>query len=498
MGNPSKTRTPLKYTDALVGGDILSLITCGMYDNPLTIYREYIQNSADSISSSDQPENGKVEIEIDIVGMRVTIRDNGPGMSYQRAKQELVPIAKSRKSRQHNRGFRGIGRLSGLAFAGSVKFLTRCNQNTPVTQVVWNAKPLRNEENSKLPAEEVILQCVSIEKLDGNSYPNNFFEVQIEGLSRYAAASILNRDAVRRYLGEVSPVQFSLDFPYNSQASRLFNENKPFILDIHLDGEEEPITKLHKGELHFSKDRSDKFREFEEVKIPALDGKNYAAMGWIAHYSYLGALPPKLGVRCLRARVGNIQIGNETVFDHLFSESRFNRWCVAEIHILDPRIVPNGRRDYFEPSVHLRNLENHLGAVCRELENRCRIASRERSQQRNIQTFLENLEATYDLAISGYLTAGAANELRAEKLEKIADFRKKHKDLSHSEDFRKLDQLTEKLTEFREVNGMPFPAGIDSSDVSTYRKIFKILAEISPSPQDAKETIENILRHEAE
>ena len=37
---------------SLVGSDVLGLITAGMYDNPLTVYREYIQNAADAISSA--------------------------------------------------------------------------------------------------------------------------------------------------------------------------------------------------------------------------------------------------------------------------------------------------------------------------------------------------------------------------------------------------------------------------------------------------------------
>ena len=36
----------------LVGGDILSLVTAGMYNNPLAIYREYIQNAADAVGGN--------------------------------------------------------------------------------------------------------------------------------------------------------------------------------------------------------------------------------------------------------------------------------------------------------------------------------------------------------------------------------------------------------------------------------------------------------------
>ena len=35
--------------EIIIGKDILELLSSAMYVNPLTIYREYLQNSADSI-----------------------------------------------------------------------------------------------------------------------------------------------------------------------------------------------------------------------------------------------------------------------------------------------------------------------------------------------------------------------------------------------------------------------------------------------------------------
>ena len=51
--------------DRLVGSQIIGLIALGMYDNPLAIYREYIQNAADAISTSVNGGNGRVTITID-------------------------------------------------------------------------------------------------------------------------------------------------------------------------------------------------------------------------------------------------------------------------------------------------------------------------------------------------------------------------------------------------------------------------------------------------
>ena len=48
-----------------IGPGIFGLVTIGMYDNPLAIYREYIQNSADAIARMTVSEEAKVEIAIE-------------------------------------------------------------------------------------------------------------------------------------------------------------------------------------------------------------------------------------------------------------------------------------------------------------------------------------------------------------------------------------------------------------------------------------------------
>ena len=42
----------------LVGSGIFNLLTTAMYDNPLAIYREYIQNASDAVQSSSSQFNG--------------------------------------------------------------------------------------------------------------------------------------------------------------------------------------------------------------------------------------------------------------------------------------------------------------------------------------------------------------------------------------------------------------------------------------------------------
>ena len=76
----------------LIGGGILNLVTSGTYDNPLAVYREYIQNAADAVGLCRGEEAGRVEIEIDTLGMRVRVRDNGPGLSEKDVPRALLPL----------------------------------------------------------------------------------------------------------------------------------------------------------------------------------------------------------------------------------------------------------------------------------------------------------------------------------------------------------------------------------------------------------------------
>ena len=479
----------------LIGSNVLSLITSGMYNNPLSIYREYIQNSADSIANSRWPGDGKITLSINVLERSVTIRDNGPGLSPQQAKQELIPIANSRKQCEGNRGFRGIGRLSGLAFANSVVFLTRSESTCPISRITWDGISLRQGIGSGQSIKETILNCVVVDEFQSENYPDRFFEVQIRGLSRFAAITVLNRVTVREYIGENCPVPFDNEFPFKTNISKLFpNDQKPLTLSIYLNDENLPITRPHAKLVPRSGGKTDGFIQFEKFYIPGLDNSNSAAIGWIAHSSYFGLLPKFSGVRGLRARVGNIQIGNEYIFDHLFSESRFNRWCISEIHILDSRIVPNGRRDYFEPNPHLRNLENHLSVICRKIEQQCRHASKIRNQHKKLTSTLDRFDQTYELAKSGYLRAPVARFLIETQLAEIHDVERKHaSSCLDMHDLKRLESIKKKVNDFKAQPGRKSFPGISSSDISVYIDVFQTIVDISPSPQIAKETIEAIL-----
>ena len=479
--------------DKLIGSDLLRLVTSGIHTAPLSIYREYIQNAADSIAAFGAPDAGKVEINIDPAGRRVVIRDNGLGLSRGQALRELTPVANSAKRVGVDRGFRGIGRLSGLTFGDSVIFRTRQQDDEPVISVRWDGAGLRKKVTTNLSVEQLIAECVSVETVSGGEWPARFFEVEINGIARFAAGSILNAKVVRDYIGEICPVPFVPDFQYVGNIANIFaGVQPPLELNVHLNGEETSITRPHgkNGALP----EQFEFTEFESISIPAVETDRIAAIGWIAHSSYPGALPKKTAVRGIRARIGNIQIGDETLFDHLFVEDRFNRWCVAEIHVLDARIVPNGKRDYFEPGPHIRNLENQLGAITRKIEKRCRAASAERNGRQKFHSFLQGVYASCELAASPYLAGETVEWLIDKKLDDIAVLQASlEKSGGKKNELSALGTSAANLHELKDAPRRDALPGSTTTETQIYQRVLQTLIEISPSPGEALNTIETIM-----
>ena len=478
-----------------VGPSILGLVTSGIFDDPLAIYREYIQNAVDELSRRNGVE-GKVEITIDPRQKRVSICDNGPGLTYQECIEDLVPISQSKKSLRRDRGFRGIGRLSGLAFAETVTFLTRSYARDPVTQVVWSRARLAERSDSVQATKPGFQDWVSIEVLDDFDYPEHFFKVEIDGISRHAAGVLLNREAVRGYISEVCPVPLAQDFPFTANIQGTFTPfQSPYSLRIVLDGEDPPIHRQYGSAIALAGNKEDHFHEFEEVRVPCIDGRGDAAVGWIAHSSYIGAIPKGNRIRGIRVRLGNIQVGGERVFDHLFEEERFNRWCVGEVHILDSRIIPNGRRDYFERDPHLRNLENHLAPIFAQITTRCRAASSARNKEKRLTSAVGDFEEVYELAASGYLTDNDAWALVEQAMQRLAKTLQELASLGiGTGSVEKLSAAEEMLRNFHpNSNGFPV-SGIPFSEVDAYRRLFGAVAATVPSAHSAREIIDAVLK----
>jgi molecular chaperone HtpG len=366
-----------------------------MYIEPMTIYREYIQNAADAIDEAHRlgclkpGDPRKVQILIDNERRSVRIRDNGSGVTSSDFEERLTSFGASTKRGTSARGFRGVGRLAGLGYCQELIFRTRTEDDTEVNEMRWDCrriKSLLRTSEASLTLQEIVDSAVEVRTISGKDWAERFFEVELRGLVRHKNDSLLNTVAIYDYLSEVAPVPFSPDFKFAGAISSLLATHVALgELNIEVEGIDFPVCRPHRNTLTAKGTEHDEFTEIEMHQLPSTDG-GLGAVAWYLHHSYKGAIPDQR-IKGLRLRSGNIQVGGHDLLQDQFTEARFNSWTVGEIHTVDRRIVPNGRRDHYEQNVHFHNLINHISPHARKISSLCRQSSIRRNLLREFQRY---------------------------------------------------------------------------------------------------------------
>lgn len=171
---------------AEVGVFTLESLVTGMYENSLVIFREYIQNSCDAIDDAIKADilkkdDGLIEITIDADARRITIEDNGAGISVLDFKSTLIDVGYSNKTLETNRGFRGIGRLCGLAYCRELRFVSTAKGEGIQSTVIFNASKLRqifHEDKKKYSMKDALDEIVTFDTLATDA-DEHFFRVEL-------------------------------------------------------------------------------------------------------------------------------------------------------------------------------------------------------------------------------------------------------------------------------------------------------------------------------
>jgi len=392
---PAPELRAVDANDIVIGKDVLELLSSAMYVDPMSVCREYVQNAADAIDEARklgllaEDELGRVDVDLDPTTRSVSIRDNGGGIAWPDFVRRLTTLGASTKRGAQARGFRGVGRLAGLGYAQELVFRSRAAGETMVSEMRWDCRKLRvllrMPEESDLPT--LIAQVVTYGQVEAAGWPDRFFQAEMRGIVRLKADRLMDRTAIEDYLGQVAPVPFSPDFPFAQQiAERLGGAVSMGNLHIHVGGKKTPTYRPHLDGFAMDEMRVSEFTGIDFFDLPSVDG-GLAAVGWVLHHDYEGAIPNAARIKGLRLRSGNVQVGDAALLEELFAETRFNAWSVGEIHVIDRRIVPNGRRDHFEQNTHYANLLNHLAPIARDISKRCRDGSVRRKLLRDFAMF---------------------------------------------------------------------------------------------------------------
>ncbi len=391
--------------DIVIGQDVLELISSAMYVDPMTIYREYIQNAADAIDDARRQgllgasDAGRVDIAIDPLTRSVRIRDNGGGVAWPDFVRKLTALGASTKRGTPARGFRGVGRLAGLAYAQELIFRSRVAGETHVSELRWDCRGLRvalRAVGADNGAAALIRSIIMIDRIEATGYPKRFFEVELKRVVRLRSDRLMSPGAVSDYLSQVAPVPFAPDFKLGKTITAALRSRMEISeLDIRIEGLDAPVYRPHRDQFVDNKHLI-KFESVDVIEVPGLNSE-VAAIAWILHHDYEGAVPTDALVKGLRLRSGNVQVGDHALLEELYPEPRFNIWSVGEVHVVDPQITPNGRRDHFEQNAHFHNLLNHLAPTTRDIARRCRTSSSRRKWQRELELSRDSVLETIDV-----------------------------------------------------------------------------------------------------
>lgn len=353
-----------------IGKNAIENLTRGMYEDSKIIYREYIQNAADQIDYATKHalfhEDLFIDIKIDKSGRNVTIKDNATGVRRNMIESTLADVADSDKVKGETKGFRGIGRLGGLAYCEKLRFITTAKGENQRTIMTWDAKALSKmlDDGAVKDAAGTLLQKIINYDFEECPADDHYFIVEMLGITN-ENVDLLDSQKVREYIALNVPVPYDSKFYYKQKIYAYLqekglpkNEYKIFV-----DGED--ILKLFTTTL-FERNPAGQRRKYDDVydiRIQEFHNDNGELLAWMWYgiSRFEKQIPHPLNETAgIRLRQSNIQIGNERTLIPLFKEARGNLYFIGEVHAVHKDLAPNARRDYFNENSTRNDFEAQL------------------------------------------------------------------------------------------------------------------------------------------
>lgn len=390
----------------IIGKHTLESLTSGMYSDPYVVFREYIQNSVDSIDEAFangtlQPGKERIIVHLKPADGEVIISDNGVGISTRNAEKVLISIGNSKKTSESSRGFRGIGRLAALSYCKRLVFITsQCGENK-ATIITVDAEKLAMLLMDSTAVDTTIvdvLQKVYSVTTKPEKENAHYFVAKIEGIDDHSG--LMNQEEVIDYLSQNTPVPYSPDFIWGKEiVKRLRKEGygiSTYNISVQYGNSLIPVFKPYKDEILVDKGKNiyDKLQDIEIIKIARHD-QELAAIGWLAKTNYYGSIYDR-AVKGIRLRKGNILIGDYQTLNVIFKDARFNGWTMGEIFAIDNRLIPNARRDNFEKNQAYFGLFEQLSTIAARITKEIRSASLKRNAE--LSRAIEQLDKASQMA----------------------------------------------------------------------------------------------------
>jgi hypothetical protein len=220
-GNPERSESDMgvKEPGTRIGAYVLDSLTSGLYDLPFDSVREYVANARDSIVEAIgtgliTAHEGRIRMSIDTAARALSIRDSGVGIVASLARRRLIDVGMSSKSladpkNAKNVGFRGIGRLGGIAYCRTLEFRTSAAGETVETIVRIDCRAVKAgidnaRTNPSLEAAALLDSCVTVET-EAAKKDEHWFEVRMLDILP-SVGEFLDVEKLDAYLCQSAPV----------------------------------------------------------------------------------------------------------------------------------------------------------------------------------------------------------------------------------------------------------------------------------------------------
>jgi len=348
----------LKFAPEDFGGELLSILSKGLYTNPLDCIREYVQNSVDAHAQN---------VTIKITGNSVMVADDGAGMNLEELLAARLFGISSKRLTEHV-GFRGIGIYSGFDLCRRLRITSKKAGDPRAYIIVFEFADMRVQLEADRRRERGEHKTSLVDLLSEHTQigressefevDQHFTTVELQDISDVHIKQLSNRPEMQRYLLQNLPIDFNDDFAFGSEINKNLQLHVPgyVAVRIRLESDGQPDAMVGK---------------YTSLNVQA------PMFGYIAsttgqHVAYYWAcltdtrdrvdkdVPPadRPQYEGFVYKMKGFTVGDRDRLRGMFKRRpQLYTWYTGEIYVLDSGIVPNAERNDFETNPQKRALE---------------------------------------------------------------------------------------------------------------------------------------------
>jgi Histidine kinase-, DNA gyrase B-, and HSP90-like ATPase len=406
--------------EELLYAAVVQILSEDLYPRKLETLREYVQNASDAIDdwlriSDLVPDNrDEPQIKISIQMRSLIIYDNGIGMLEEDI-PKLKRIAYSEKKMGEEAGYKGIGRLAGIAVADKLKISSTSYGDPRLHHFEFRAADMRKDISEKKrlgiqePASPVIRRHTDIWWTDVDP-TDHYTIVEIRDI-KDSCSELLEVAKLIEYVGDIGPVDFSPAFTHGAKISDYLRRYVPdyspktvYLSDSN-SGKRIPIFKPYTDAMKIAEPL------FKEIRDPD-DPAKLLACSWYSSNAdeILSKMRPtgkifqvsgetveeRRRFAGLVYKLFGFSIGDRSLPERtLWTTARVRAaWFTGEIHVVDKQVLPTTDRSNFVESDASKKFYHE---ITNDLVSELKDRAQEISDNRKTFQEAKNLKQKFDV-----------------------------------------------------------------------------------------------------